>query len=29
MLFDRSFIILIPALIIAAYAQYKVSATFQ
>ncbi|WP_147564523.1 zinc metallopeptidase [Clostridium tyrobutyricum] len=28
MLFDRSFIILIPALIIAAYAQYKVSSTF-
>lgn len=28
MLFDKSFIILIPALVIAAYAQYKVSATF-
>lgn len=28
MLFDRSFIILIPALVIAAYAQYKVSSTF-
>lgn len=29
MFFDRTFIILIPALIIAAYAQYKVSSTYE